>query len=175
MNTERPWARHYQEIWQERAGDDRLPYWLRVAALAYGSHLDNGHARFKRGEIGLVLAKVNTETGELVSYENVGRAIATAVEYGWLAEESFWGCLIVPAHAVKKGEHGHDPVCRVHLRRRRQDREPVIHRALRVLPTTTSDGFEPRTAHSVTGSEREALSSLLHRSEGPGTTDQEVS
>ena len=45
VTAERPWARHYHETWQERAGDARLPFWLRVAALAYGSHTDNGHAQ----------------------------------------------------------------------------------------------------------------------------------
>ena len=135
--------------------------WLRVAALAFGNHEDNGHAKYKRGRIALVLGKVNPESGEVEPYTNVGRAIQTAVEYGWLAPESFWGCLVVPAHAVKKGEHGHNPVCPVHRRRRREGRETLTERALRVVPTTTSERFRSRSAHSVTGSEREALSSPL--------------
>ncbi len=161
MNTERPWARHYHEVWQERAGDPRMPFWLRIAALAYGSHLDNGHARYKRGEIAMILGTLDPDTGQLSPYENVGRAIDTAVDYGWLAPESFWGCLVVPAHAIKKGEHGRNPVCPIHAKRRRQGRETHTERRLRALPATTSEGFELRSAHSVTGSEREPLSSLL--------------
>lgn len=181
MNTERPWARHYHETWQERAGDDRLPYWLRVAALAYGSHLDNGHARFKRGEIGLVLGKVDTESGELLPYENVRHAIRTAVEYGWLEPESFWGCLVVPAHAIKKGEHGRKPACPIHAKRRREGRETAAERlgepqtghsvtALRPSNRRSVTASGGPTGHSVTGSERRPLSSLLNRSAGPEPT-----
>lgn len=100
--TDRPWARHYFDSWQRRAGDRRLPHWLQVTAAAYGSHEDNGHARFKRGDLSLILGHVD-ETGRVVPYSNLGRAIATAVEYGWLARGSYWGCLIVPAHDIRKG------------------------------------------------------------------------
>lgn len=175
MNTERPWARHYHEVWQERAGDDRLPYWLRVASLAYGSHLDNGHAKFKRGEIGLVLGKVDPATGEIIPLENVTRAIETAVEFGWLEPESFWGCLVVPAHAIKKGEHGHKPVCPIHAKRRREGRETpaeqarTLHSVRGSAPTNRQSvrGSAPRTLHSVTASERKPFSSLLNRFAGP--------
>lgn len=174
-STERPWARHYHEVWQERAGDDRLPYWLRVAALAFGSHLDNGHARFKRGEIGLVLGQVDVETGEIVPFENVTRAIDTAVSYGWLEPESFWGCLVVPAHAIKKGEHGRKPVCPIHARRRREGKETAAERTRSLHSVTGSrvssrhsvKGSRPRSLHSVTGSERGPLSSLLPHAAPP--------
>jgi hypothetical protein len=178
---EPPWARHYHAVWQERAGDDRLPYWLRVAALAYGSHLDNGHARFKRGEIGIILGKLDPETGELIPLENVTRAIESAVEFGWLEPESFWGCLVVPAHAIKKGEHGRKPVCPIHARRRREGRETNAERA-RTLHSVTASGVPnrhsvtasvTRTLHSVTASEREPLSSLLPHA--APLTDGEVS
>lgn len=168
--AERPWARHYQDDWHRKAGDPRLPYWLRVTALAYGSHGYNGHAVFKRGEIALVLATVNTETGEVVPFENVGRAIRDAVEYGWLAAESFWGCLVVPAHAIKKGTHGWRSECPVHVKRRpSKQREPVTQRRVRDSSATPSDGFEARIPHSVTGSQRAALSLVL----SPDPTVQE--
>ena len=169
MSAERPWARHYHEVWQERAGDDRLPYWLRVTALAYGSHLDNGHARFKRGEIALVLGKVNSDTGEVEPYVNVTRAIDTAVTYGWLEPESFYGCLVVPAHAIKKGEHGRKPVCPIHARRRREGLQTEAERERTAHSVSGSgspnrhsvSGSGGRSLHSVSGSEREPLSSLL--------------
>lgn len=186
MTAEKPWARHYHEAWQERAGDDRLPYWLRVTALAYGSHLDNGHARFKRGEIGLILGKIDAETGEIIPFDNVRHAIRTAVEYGWLEPESFWGCLVVPAHAIKKGEHGRKPVCPIHAKRRREGKETSAERsitprtghsvtALRPLNRRSLTASGGRTGHSVTASEREPLSSLLHRAEGPDTQTPEES
>lgn len=95
--TERVWARHFLDDWQRRAGDRRLPLWLRVTALAYGTHLDNGHANFKRGDVALVLG----EPGR--PYNRVGRVIEDAVEYGWLEAGSWWGCLIVPRDAIKRG------------------------------------------------------------------------
>lgn len=129
--VESPWARHYMQEWQSRAGDARLPYWLRVAALAYGNHLDNGHARFKRGEIALIMGTPDGG-GAIVPFTNVGRAISDAVAYGWLDQESFWGCLVVPAHAIKKGPTYHSPACPIHVKRARQG---------------------PRIAHSVSGSQ----------------------
>jgi hypothetical protein len=180
MSTERPWARHYHEVWQERSGDDRLPAWLRVTALAYGSHLDNGHARFKRGEIALVLGKVDTDSGEVLPFDRVARAIDTAVSYGWLEPESFYGCLVVPAHAIKKGEHGRQPVCPIHARRRRDGQETAAERAQTHHSVAGSGGPNRhsvagsggRKLHSVAGSEREPFSSLLP-SAGPHD-DQEL-
>jgi len=113
-----PWARHYQRVWEERAGDPRMPYWLRVAALAYGKHAANGHAVFKAGQIGLILATVNTATGEIKALDrgSVQRAIRSAVEYGWLASESRSRCLVVPGHAIIGGLGGERDVCPQHGR-----------------------------------------------------------
>lgn len=167
---ERPWARHYQDEWHRKAGNPDLPYWLRVAALAYGSHGYNGHATFKRGDIALVLATADPETGEIQPYENVGRAIRDAIEYGWLAAESYWGCLVVPAHAIKKGNHGWTSECPAHKKKgTRSQREPLTERRLRDLPATASDGFDVRNPHSVTGSQRAPLSLVL----SPDPTDDE--
>jgi hypothetical protein len=158
---ERPWARHYQEAWHSRAGDKRLPYWLRVAALAYGSHQDNGHATFKRGEIGMVLACVDSTTGTITPYENVGRAITDAVAYGWLEPESFWGCLIVPAHAIKKGAHGRGSACPIHMKRRgRKDANRSLSDGYGSHSPTPDERFEERIPHSVSGSQREPFSLL---------------
>lgn len=160
--AERPWARHYQDDWHRKAGDPRLPYWLRVSALAYGSHGYNGHAVFKRGEIALILATIDQNTGEITPFENVGRAIRDAVEYGWLAPDSFWGCLVVPAHAIKKGTHGRRTECPIHKKKQaRSEREPLTERRVRDLPATASDGFDARIPHSVTGSQRAPLSLVL--------------
>lgn len=105
----RVWARHYQDDWARRAGQDWLPYWLRVAAAAYGSHGENGHAKFKRGDLALILANPDPITGEIKPYSNVGRAISDAIAYGWLEAGSYWGCLIVPAHSIRRGDLTHRP------------------------------------------------------------------
>jgi hypothetical protein len=95
-----------------------MPYWLRVAALAYGSHDNGGHARFKRGEIALILGTVDHASGEIRPFANVRREIDRAVEYGWLADGSYYGCLIVPAHSIRKGDltakHGPCPLAKRH-------------------------------------------------------------
>lgn len=161
MTASGAWARHYQETWQSRAGDPRLPYWLRVAAAGYGSHRDNGHAIFKRGELALILGTVDSDTGEIRPYENLARAITDAVEFGWLEPESFWGCLIVPAHAIKKGNHGRGPACPIHVKRRQRACEPLTTRAIRNLKATPDEGFEARTAHHMSASTLKPLSSVL--------------
>lgn len=97
------WARHYFEEWQRRAGDPNLPHWLRVASAAYGAHDDAGHARFKRGDLALILGSVDDD-GLVRPYRNLGRAINEAVAYRWLAEGSYWGCLVVPAHVARSGD-----------------------------------------------------------------------
>lgn len=155
MTVERPWARHFFDEWQSRAGDPRLPYWLRVAALAFGSHQDNGHARFKRGEIAIILGTPGKP------YPNVRRAITDAVAYGWLEEGSFWGCLIVPLHAVRRGPWTTPKTCPIHANRSLSERK-------RLHSSTPDERFEDETAHSVSGSEREPLFSDL----SPATTDE---
>lgn len=160
MSDVRVWARHYQDDWQARAGDPRLPYWLRVAALAYGSHANNGHARFKRGQIALVLATVDGDTGEVRPFANVRREIARAVEYGWLVEGSYWACLIVPAHSIRKGELSRVPRCPLHPRHQERANRSLSERKEVVTPTP-SERFNERSVHSVSGSERDHLSSVL--------------
>lgn len=156
MSGQVTWARHYQHVWQERAGDASLPYWLRVAALAYGSHKANGHATFKPGAIGLVLASVDTTTGELkpMHKANVQRAIRAAIEVGWLTPDSGSTCLVVPGHAIAGGKGNPRAECPQHKRRARSSHQathqgpqgkspsdyPVSH------PATTS---EPSTSGNV--------------------------
>ena len=166
--SEKPWARHYQHEWQSRAGDRRLPYWLRIAALAYGSHADNGHARFKRGEIALILSDVDQTTGEVRPHQNVGRAIGDAVEYGWLEPDSYWGCLVVPAHAIKKGVHSSRSPCPIHVRRaKRESANRSLSEPDSELKSTSDERFSPRIAHSVTASLRNPFS-LISPTAPPG-------
>ncbi len=84
------WARHYQDVWHERSGNSRLPRWLRVVALAYGCHDNEGHARFKRGEIALVLGSVDHDTGAVIplSRQRSHEAVRQAVDLGFLADGS---------------------------------------------------------------------------------------
>lgn len=149
MTPERPWARHYMDVWHERAGDPQLPLWLRAASLAYGSHDDNGHASFKRGHVALVLGR----PGE--PHQNVGRAIDMAVELGWLAEGSWYGCLIVPRSNVWKGPWGHPKPCR-RCAARNANSSPSELQGFR--SSTPSELFVARTARPVSFSEREPLS-----------------
>lgn len=118
----RAWSRHYQDTWHERTGDPRLPRWFRLVCLAYGSHDNSGHARFRRGEVALVLGAMNQATGEVVplSRQRVHEGVRQAVELGFLAEGSIPMCLVVPAHDVRKGPNDAAPKpCPVHVRRSR--------------------------------------------------------
>lgn len=110
------WSRHSQEEWHRRAGDPRLPKWLRVAALAYGSHGNNGHACFKRGDVAAALGL----PGEPLDRRRLHEHISLAVEFGWLESGSTSMCLVVPFHAIDKGpKGGNKRPCPVHTRRSR--------------------------------------------------------
>lgn len=167
MAASRTWARHYQDDWQSRAGDPRLPKWLRVAALAYGSHSDNGHARFKQGEVALILGSVDPSSGEVRKYANVRRAIAEAVEYGWLEEGSYWGCLIVPAHSIRRGDMARRtspcPLSAKHKDRRNRS----LSEHFGSQSSTLSERFDDETAHSASGLQREPLLSVLYPPNDP--------
>ncbi|GAB3253365.1 hypothetical protein GCM10027425_12560 [Alteromonas gracilis] len=172
----RPWARHYQDDWHGRAGDPRMPYWLRVAALAYGSHAENGHARFKRGEISLILGAVDTETGEFRRFTNVAREIGRAVEFGWLEDGSYWGCLIVPAHSIRKGELGRRPKpCPLTAKHRRSCANSSPSEGFGATSPTSDEGFEARTAHQMSGSQRKAPLSDLYPGRQARPTASEAS
>lgn len=150
----RTWARHYQDDWQTRSGDRRLPYWLRVAAAGYGVHGENGHATFKRGQLALILATVDPDTGQIHPYSNVGRAITDAVDYGWLEEGSYWGCLIVPAHSIRRGDLGRNPqpcpLTKGHARARYANRS--LSERYDPHSSTPDERFATRTAHSLSAS-----------------------
>lgn len=108
------WARHYQDVWEKRSLDPRLPAWLRVSALAYGKHQGNGHAPFAQGQVSRQLGSVDPSTGELEPSLNVSRAIKTATRYGWLATGSSARCLVVPADAIDGGWGSPQKPCPVH-------------------------------------------------------------
>jgi len=66
----------------------------------------------RAGQIALILGRVDPSTGVVHPSRNVTRAIDVAVEYGWLAPGSYHRCLIVPAHAVRKGKlYAHPTPC----------------------------------------------------------------
>lgn len=110
------WAKHYQTVWLERAGDPELPDWLRVACVAYGQHKANGHATFRRGQLALILARIDTATGEVLPLDrrNLYRAIQVAIQHGWLSATSSARCLVVPAHHVTGGLGNARAVCPQH-------------------------------------------------------------
>lgn len=116
------WSRHYQHAWLDRAGERSLPNWLRVACVAYGQHRANGHAMFRPGDLALILAHVDGDTGEVTPLDrrHLHRAIQKAVQYGWLANGSTARCLIVPAHAVTGGLGSATAECPQHSHRGRR-------------------------------------------------------
>jgi hypothetical protein len=119
--TPNPWTRHYQSAWENRAANPDLPCWARVVAFAYGRHEANGHANFKRGELSFLTGTPPKDGGPFRRRDRstLRKAIAVAVQYGWLAEGSCTECL-VPQHEIA-GPPG-DPFkpCPVHERKARQ-------------------------------------------------------
>lgn len=117
MSRENPWSKHRQSFWQEKAGSPNLALWQRVYALAYGVHRRNGHAPFKVGEIALGTTVIDPHTGEVKQPDKhqVSRAIATAVEYGFLHRDSCARCLVVPPWGIEGGLIGSpSEKCRCH-------------------------------------------------------------
>ena len=102
MGVYNPWTRHYQAAWENRAANHGLPMWARVVCFAYGRHEANGHARFQRGQLTVLLGKPpeGDKPFRRAPRQTVHDAIATAVTYGWLDKESCMECLVVPGHAV---------------------------------------------------------------------------
>ncbi|WP_370331932.1 hypothetical protein [Mycolicibacterium hippocampi] len=110
-----PYSMHYQSWWRDHASNpDLKPQWLRVAAFAYATHGRNGHAPVARGELMQLLGTQYPST--------VQNAIAKAVDFSFLHEDSCAECLIVPSHGIAKNI-GADADC-VHTpewyRRKRQ-------------------------------------------------------
>lgn len=120
------WTKHYQSAYLEDAANPKYPLAIRVAFLAYGSHKANGHARFRQTEVAKVLGELVDGTFVPASKHQVSRAIATAVSYGLLAENSKALCLIVPNHRIR-GHHGDENApCDRHQRQARAARvEPL--------------------------------------------------
>lgn len=143
-------SRHNQDEWHRRAGDTRLPKWLRVAALAYGSHGNNGHASFKRGDVAIALGEPGAPVGRRRLHEHIQQAI----DFGWLAEGSTSMCLIVPPYAIDKGAIGEPKKpCRTHSRRRgRQESLSGSH------PDSLlkASGSHLDTSHQASGSHPDA-------------------
>lgn len=119
MSYQNPFAFHYQGVWLERSADPSLTAWLRVAALAFGSHKKNGHATFGSGELATLLAKPGPDgVPKPLSASGVANAIRVAKRQGWIAQESNARCLVVPPHAVTGGLGGQAGTkCSAHSKR----------------------------------------------------------
>jgi hypothetical protein len=91
------WAKHYRHVWENRAANPHLPLWARLVALAYGTHEANMHTNFRRGDLSLILGEPGKGRRDR---STLRKALAAAVQYGWLAEGSSSECLVVPAGAV---------------------------------------------------------------------------
>jgi hypothetical protein len=115
-----PWAKHYQSAWENRSANHRLPKWLRIACLAYGRHEPNGHARFQRGELCIILGTPpkGGQPFRRADPATIRDAIATAIKYEWLDKDSCAECLIVPSHEIQLDVGNPNAPCPVHERRK---------------------------------------------------------
>jgi hypothetical protein len=109
FGTGRSWTAHAQDHWITFAGNPNFSDYLRVVFVAYGRHHANGHAVLNRGELAYYLVR---KDGTLPTRDVAWRAVADAVELGYLAEGSRLLCLIVPAHDVQGGHGNPDARCR---------------------------------------------------------------
>ena len=91
---EPPWAKHTHHVWQERARNAKNPTWLRIVALCYGYHNDEGRVYCKPGQISKLLE---------VSPQVVSNAIKTARDDDWISGESNSRCLVAPPYAIMSG------------------------------------------------------------------------
>ena len=91
-------SKGYRWLCQSYADDIRLPLWLRMASLANG-HQEDGQAHFQPGYIADLMATWDYKTGDSTRLSRlaVTRAIASAVEYNFLAEGSSSTCLVLPS------------------------------------------------------------------------------
>jgi len=104
------WSRHSLAFWESIAAEPSHAYYVRVAALAYGTHGANGHAPQAHGALSLALAK------DGIRYRHASRAIDSAVRLGLLDPSSTTRCLVVPPDGIVQGEVGYWPDCPVHGR-----------------------------------------------------------
>jgi hypothetical protein len=94
--------------------------WARVVSLAYGRHEANGHATFRRGDLTWLLGSPpeGDKDYRRAHRQTVHNAIATAVSYGWLANQSCLECLVVPGHGIEGPPGDAQKPCPVHERKR---------------------------------------------------------
>lgn len=134
-NRDNPFSMHFQKVWLERAANTRLPLWARLVSLAYGNHEANGHANFKRGDLGFVLGTPprDGEPPIMVSKYALRDALNLAIEIGWLDPRSCTECLVVPAHAITGGLGDPEKPCVVHERKRTNRAKKTVRPQLRVV------------------------------------------
>lgn len=107
MTEDDPGAIHMHTYWLALANNEDLkPFWLRVVALAYGAQEMNGHAHYGKGTLAKFFQKKSS---------TLCNAIATAVDYGMLDEESNSRCLVVPK-LIRGGPRGITELCPEHWR-----------------------------------------------------------
>lgn len=87
------YAVHYRAGWDEMGHDMEVPNLTRLVALAYARTDENGHARFRRGELMTLLG---------VTRQAVQKLIDRAVRDRWLTNASCSECLVAPAHITDR-------------------------------------------------------------------------
>ncbi len=91
------------------------PLAVRVLFAALGRHDRSGHARFRPGELARILGSIDVTTGEIRTgrSDSVSSAIDSAKRLGYITEESWARCLVVPRTMFQK-RHGRIEECQVH-------------------------------------------------------------
>lgn len=95
------YSAHRNRHWLDKAANPRHPMVLRVYFAALGRRRVGGHAPFGRGELAEALVQTG---GVLPDRRRISKAIRQCIDWGYLAEGSNAGCLIVPLDDVQGGK-----------------------------------------------------------------------
>ncbi len=88
---------------------------VRILFAAMGRHDQTGHAPFRVRELADVLSSVDKSTGQLVParLDSLSKAVRSAKELGYIAEESTVRCLVLSTHVFQKAS-GRRATCGIH-------------------------------------------------------------
>ncbi|MGY1686884.1 hypothetical protein ACI8AK_14965 [Geodermatophilus sp. SYSU D00867] len=94
---------------------DLSPMAVRVLFAAMGRHDQTGHAPFRVRELADVLSVADKGTGQLVAArpDSVSKAVRSAKELGYIANESTARCLVLSPRLFQKAS-GRRTTCGVH-------------------------------------------------------------
>lgn len=143
--TESPWLMSIQIGWEAQIYNSKLPYWMRVYAVAMGRSDPNLHTPLEPGELAKLLGHKQPDGSiQPLDRRDLHKYVKRAVDLQLLDEASSLRCLVLPAATIACRRPGFRKSCAHHSGAASKAKKPIAIRQATSAPVNrVNNAFTP--------------------------------